>query len=184
MLYDKPIDNSGLIIPYYTEITPSAVYPCSTERLRYDKDDHRYYLTESALSHYGIDFDPASVTRLIRTATEHIYSYIALMAQTKYNIMCYRIAKSLFGRYKSPREGRQEVERMLSKQAEYINEFGDAKKTSKMVVSAETGRLKENDVNMSTGWWLDDEVLNWLNVSYLTDPNAVYSAWEVRWAEY
>lgn len=98
--------------------------------------------------------------------------------------MCYRIAKSLFGRYKSSREGRQEIERMLARQAEYIAEFGDAKRTSKMIVSTETGRLKDNDVNMATGWWLNDEVLNWLTVNYLTDPNATYTAWEVKWDEY
>lgn len=184
MLYYKPIDNSALVVPTYTELTAESLYPCNTERLRYDKDDHRYYLTEAALSHYGINFDPQRVKWLIRKATEHIYSYIALMAQTKYNLMCYRIAKSNFGCAKSKKEGRREVEEKLALQADYINEWGDAKKTSKMVVSPETGRLKDNDVDMSSGFWLDDEVLNWLNVNYLTDPNAIYNPWDVKWNEY
>lgn len=179
-----PIDNSKLVIPFYDEIPPEAQYPCSTERLVYDKDDHRYYLTEAALSHYGIDCEPREMKKLIRTATDHIYSYIAIMAQTKYNLMCYRIAKSYFGRVKTAKEGRLEVERMLAKQAEFINDFGDAKKTPKMVVNPESGRVRDNDVDLSSGYWLNDEVLLWLNVNYLTDPNAVYRLGEVQWSEY
>ena len=183
-MFYAPIDNSKLVIPVYDDIPPDAQYPCDTERMIYDKDDHRYYLTEAALSHYGIDCDPGEVKKLIRTATDHVYSYIAVMAQTKYNLMCYRIAKSLFGRVKTPKEGRLEVERMLAKQAEFINDFGDAKKTPKMVVSLESGRVRDNDVDFSTGFWLHDEVLLWLNVNYLTDPNAVYRPGEVKWSEY
>lgn len=124
-------DNSALIIPFYDEIPGDAKYPCDTARLRYDKSDHRYYLTDAAIEYYGIDCEQGEIKRLIRTATDHIYSYIAVMAQTKYNLMCYRIAKSLFGRVKTAKEGRLEVERMLVKQAEFINDFGDAKRTRK-----------------------------------------------------
>lgn len=177
-------DNSDLVVPYYDEITTDAKYPCSTARMRYDKEDHRYYLTEEALSFYGIDCAPGEVKRLIRTATEHIYSYIAVMAQTAYNVMCYRIAKSKFGSTKTPKEGRREFERMLAKQAEYINDYGDAKKAPKMVVSPETGRIKDNDVDLSTGFWLDDEVLIWLRTNYLLDPNICYSPFAVKWDEY
>ena len=105
------------------------------------------------------------------------------MAQTKYNLMCYRIAKSLFGRVKTAREGRLEFERMLVRQAEYINEFGDAKRAPKMTVSQESGRLRDNDVDMSSGFWLDDEVLLWLQTNYLTDPNAV-GEWKMKLSEY
>ena len=178
------IDNSDLIVPYYDEIPKDAVYPCSTARMRYDKDDHRYYLTEEGLAFYGIDCPPMEMKKLIRTATDHIYSYIAVMAQTAYNVMCYRIAKSLFGRVKTAKEGRLEFERMLAKQAEYINDFGDAKKAPKLVVSAETGRIKDNDVDLSTGFWLNDEVLVWLRTVYLLDPNVRYSPFEVKWDEY
>ena len=184
MYNHEPIDNSDLVVPIYDELPRWAQFPCTTERLRYDKDDHRYYLTEAALSHYDIDCEPEEIKKLIRTATDHIYSYIAVMAQTKYNLMCYRIAKSLFGRAKSPREGRLEVERMLAKQAEFINDYGDAKKTPKMVVNPESGRVRDNDVDLSSGFWLHDEVLIWLNTNYLTDPNAVYRPGEVRWSEY
>ncbi len=177
------IDNSGLVVPQYEEVPPDAVYPCSTERMRYDKDDHRYYLTEAALSHYGIDCDPQGVKKLIRTATDHIYSYIAIMAQTKYNLMCYRIAKSLFGRVKTPKEGRLEFERMLAKQAEFVADYGDAKKTPKMTVNTDSGRLRDNDVDMSTGYWLSDEVLIWLRTNYLTDPNAT-GEWQADWSKY
>ncbi len=183
-MYHEPIDNSGLVIPFYDEIPAAAQYPCSTERLKYDKDDHRYYLTEAALAHYGIDCEPKEATKLIRTATDHIYSYIHIMAQTKYNLMCYRIAKSLFGRFKSKREGRIEVERMLAKQAEYINDFGDAKKAPKIIVNPESGRIKDSDTDLASGFWLYDEVLVWLNTNYLTDPNAIYRPGEVKWAEY
>ncbi len=176
-------DNSKLIIPFYDEIPSNAQYPCDTELMRYDKNDHRYYLTDVAIEHYDIDCEPNEIKRLIRTATDHIYSYIAIMAQTKYNLMCYRIAKSLFGRVKTAREGRLEFERMLVKQAEFINDFGDAKKTPKMVVSQESGRIRDNDVDMSTGYWLDDEVLIWLQTNYLTDPNAV-GEWKMRLSEY
>lgn len=178
------IDNSDLVVPFYDEIPRGAKYPCSTARMRYDKEDHRYYLTEAALAHYGIDCEPMEVRRLIRTATDHIYSYIAVMAQTAYNLMCYRIAKSLFGRVKTEREGRLEFERMLVRQAEYINDFGDAKKAPKMVVSSETGRIKDNDVDLSTGFWLHDEVLIWLKTNYLIDPNVIYRPGEVKWDEY
>lgn len=178
------IDNSGLIIPFYYEIPANAQYPCDTALLKYNKNNHRYYLTEETLSHYDIDFDPSDAKKLIRTATDHVYSYIAIMAQTKYNLMCYRIAKSNFGRYKSKREGRDEVEQMLAMQADYVNEFGDAKKTPKLVVSTETGRLKDNDVDMSTGFWLHDEVLIWLRTTYLTDPNATFNPWQVDWSSY
>lgn len=183
-MFFTPIDNSKLVIPVYDNIPPDAQFPCNTERLIYDKDDHRYYLTEAALSHYGINCDPDEVKKLIYTATDHVYSYIAVMAQTKYNLMCYRIAKSLFGRVKTRREGRLEVERMLAKQAEFIADFGDAKKTPKMVVSPESGRVRDNDVDFSTGFWLHDEVLIWLKTNYLTDPNAVYNPGEVKWSEY
>lgn len=183
MFFNEPIDNSALVVPFYETILPDAKYPCNTERLKYDKDDHRYYLTETALPHYGIDCEDERISKLIYTATEHLYSYIALMAQTKYNLMCYRIAKSLFGRFKSKREGRFELERMLAKQADHINEWGDAKRTTK-VTMGETGRLKDQDIDMSSGWWLDDEVLTWLKVNYLTDPNAVYSVGDVKWNEY
>ena len=166
------IDNSNLIIPFYDEIPSNAQYPCDTERMRYDKEDHRYYLTDAAIEYYGIDCEQRGIQKLIRTATDHIYSYIRVMAQTKYNLMCYRIAKSLFGRVKTAREGRLEFERMLVRQAEYINEFGDAKRAPKMTVSQESGRLRDNDVDMSSGFWLDDEVLLWLQTNYLTDPNA------------
>lgn len=178
------IDNSDLVVPFYDEIPKGAQYPCSTERMRYDRDDHRYYLTEAALSHYGIDCEPSEIKRLIRTATDHVYSYIAIAAQTKYNLMCYRIAKSLFGRFKTAKEGRLEFERMLARQAEFINDFGDAKKTPKMVVNPDTGRLRDNEIDLSSGFWLHDEVLIWLNVNYLTDPNMVYHLGEVNWAEY
>ena len=73
---------------------------------------------------------------------------------------------------------------MLAKQAEYINDFGDAKKAPKLVVSAETGRIKDNDVDLSTGFWLNDEVLVWLRTVYLLDPNVRYSPFEVKWDEY
>lgn len=184
MLFNQPIDNSKLVVPFYDSIPPEAEFPCNTERLKYDKDDHRYYLTEAALSHYGIDYEPSQTKRLCRLATEHIYSYISLMAQTKYNLMCYRIAKSLFGRHKSHKEGRLEFERMLAKQADYINDYGDTKKTPKLIVSPETGRMKDQDVDMSTGFWLHDEVLGWLNSNYLTDPNAIHNTWQVNWSEY
>ena len=177
-------DNSKLVIPFYDEILSDAVYPCSTERMRYDKDDHRYYLTEAGLSYYGIDCDGSEIKKLIYTATDHIYSYIAIMAQTKYDFMCYRIAKSFFGRSKTPTAGRIEVERMLAKQAEFINDYGDAKKTPKLIVSPETGRVRDNDVDMSTGFWLHDEVLVWLRVNYLTDPNAIWSPWQIDWSAY
>ena len=166
------IDNSNLIIPFYDEIPSNAQYPCDTERLRYDKSDHRYYLTDAALEYYGVLCDAQEAKRLIRTATDHVYSYIAIMALTKYNLMSYRLAKSLFGRVKTPREGRLELERMLVKQAEYINDFGDAKRAPKMIVNSESGRLRDNDVDMSSGYWLHDEVLIWLRTNYLTDPNA------------
>ena len=177
------IDNSNLIIPFYEEIPSNAQYPCDTERMRYDKEDHRYYLTDAAIEYYGIDCEQRGIQKLIRTATDHIYSYIRVMAQTKYNLMCYRIAKSLFGRVKTAREGRLEFERMLVRQAEYINEFGDAKRAPKMTVSQESGRLRDNDVDMSSGFWLDDEVLLWLQTNYLTDPNAV-GEWKMKLSEY
>lgn len=178
----EKIDNSGLVIPFYDDIPIDAKYPFDTERMRYNKEDHRYYLTDAAIEYYGIDCEQSEIKRLIRTATDHIYSYIAVMAQNKYNLMCYRIAKSLFGRLKTAREGRLEVERMLVKQAEFINDFGDAKRTPKMVVQ-ESGRLRDNDVDMSTGYWLDDEVLIWLRTNYLTDPNAT-GEWRMRLSEY
>lgn len=179
----KNNDNSSLVIPFYDAIPCDAKFPCDTERMRYDKDDHRYYLTSAAIEYYGIDCEPSEIKKLIGTATDHIYSYIAIMAQTKYNLMCYRIAKSFFGRVKSEREGRLEFERMLVKQADYINEFGDAKKTPKMVVNQESGRVRDNDVDMSTGYWLDDEVLIWLHTNYLTDPNAIGEE-KMRLSEY
>lgn len=46
-------DNSALIIPFYDEIPSDAKYPCDTERLRYDKSDHRYYLTDAAILTIG-----------------------------------------------------------------------------------------------------------------------------------
>lgn len=176
-------DNSKLVIPFYDEIPSNAQYPCDTDRMRYDKEDHRYYLTDAAIEYYGIDCEQREIKRLIRTATDHIYSYIRVMAQTKYNLMCYRIAKSLFGRVKTAREGRLEFERMLVRQAEFINEFGDAKRTPKMTVSQESGRLRDNDVDMASGFWLDDEVLIWLQTNYLTDPNAV-GEWKMKLSEY
>lgn len=182
-MYNK-IDNSGFVVPYYDDIPKDAQFPCSTLRMRYDKEDHRYYLTEAALSHYGIACDPADVVKIIRTATDHIYSYIAIMAQTAYNVMCYRIAKSFFGRVKSAKEGRLEFERMLAKQAEFICDFGDAKKTPKLIVVPDTGRIKDNDMNLSTGFWLNDEVLIWLRTNYLLDPNVIYRSSEVKWNEY
>ncbi len=171
-MYEK-VNNDKLVIPFYDDMPTNAIYPCDTERMRYDKDDHRYYLTEAALSHYGIDCEPNEIKKLLWTTTDHIYSYIAVMAQTKYNLMCYRIAKSLFGRVKTPREGRFEFERMLAKQAEFITDFGDAKKTPKMIVNSENGRIRDNDADMSAGYWLHDEVLIWLRVNYLLDPNAI-----------
>lgn len=177
------IDNSNLVIPFYDEIPSNAQYPCDTERLRYDKNDHRYYLTDAAIEYYGIACEQRKIAWLIRTATDHIYSYIAVMAQTKYNFMCYRIAKSNFGRVKTKKEGRLEFERMLVRQAEFVNEYGDAKRAPKMVVSQESGRLRDNDVDMASGFWLDDEVLIWLRTNYLTDPNAV-GEWQMRLSEY
>lgn len=176
------IDNSGLVIPFYDEIPSGAKYPLDTDRMRYNKEDHRYYLTDAAIEYYGIDCEQNEIKRLIRTATDHIYSYIAVTAQNKYNLMCYRIAKSLFGRVKTAKEGRLEFERMLVKQAEFINDFGDAKRTPKMVVQ-ESGRMRDNDVDMSTGYWLDDDVLIWLRTNYLTDPNAT-GEWRMRLSEY
>lgn len=180
----KKVDNSALEVPYYDELHPEAQYPCDTPFLKYNKSDHRYYLTEAALKHYGIDCEPAEVKRLIRTATEHIYDYIQATAATNYNLMCYRIAKSLFGRFKSASEGRLEVERMLARQAEYINDFGDARKAPKMVVSPDTGRIRDNDTDMTTGFWLDDGVLSWLKACHLNDPNAISLAWRVEWDKY
>lgn len=180
----RKVDNSDLIIPFYDEPRSDSQYPCDTPFLKYDKNDHRYYLTEAGISHYGIGCDPSEVKRLIRTATEHIYDYIQVTAKTNYNLMCYRVAKSLFGRFKSEREGRLEVERMLARQAEYINEFGDARKAPKMVVNAETGRIRDNDTDMTTGFWLDDGVLSWLIGNHLNDPNAIMLAWRVEWNKY
>ena len=177
------IDNSGLIIPFYDTIPSDAKYPCDTVRMKYNKEDHRYYLTEAGLSYHGIDCAPQKTKKLIMTASDHIYSYIEIMAQTKYNLMCYRIAKSFFGRFKSEREGRLEFERKLAAQADYINEYGDAKRAPKMIVNPESGRLRDNDTDMSTGFWLDDGVLIWLKSNYLTDPNAV-GEWQMKLSEY
>ncbi len=176
-------DNSKLIIPFYDTIPSDAQYPCDTERMRYDKDDHRYYLTDAAIEYYGIDCEQREIKKLIRTATDHIYSYIAIMAQTKYNLMCYRIAKSNFGRVKTKKEGRLEFERMLVRQAEFVNEFGDAKMTPKLIVTPESGRLRDNDVDMASGYWLHDEVLIWLRTNYLLDPNAT-GEWQMQLSEY
>ena len=181
-MYEK-VNNDKLVIPFYDDMPTNAIYPCDTERMRYDKDDHRYYLTEAGLSHYGIDCEPGEIKKLIWTATDHIYSYIEIVAHTKYNFMCYRIAKSFFGRVKTPKEGRLEFERKLAKQAEFIADYGDAKKTPKMIVNAESGRLRDNDVDMSSGFWLHDEVLIWLHANNLTDPNAT-GEWNVNWSEY
>ena len=181
-MYEK-INNDKLVIPFYDDMPTNAIYPCDTERMRYDKDDHRYYLTEAALSHYGIDCEPNEIKKLLWTTTDHIYSYIAVMAQTKYNLMCYRIAKSYFGRVKTPKEGRIEFERMLLKQAEFINDFGAAKRTPKMLVSQESGRARDNDVDMASGYGLKDEGLIWLRTNYLTDPNAT-GEWQMRLSEY
>jgi hypothetical protein len=52
-----------------------------------------------------------------------------------------------------------------------------------MTVSQESGRLRDNDVDMSSGFWLDDEVLLWLQTNYLTDPNAV-GEWKMKLSEY
>jgi hypothetical protein len=183
-MFYKPIGNSALVVPFYKETPPDAVYPHNTERMVYDKDDHRYYLTEAGLSHYGIDFEPERVKWLIRKASDHIYSYITFMAQTNADLMHYRIAKSLFGRHKSAREGRRQVERVLALQAEFINDYGDGKNTPKIIVSPETGRIRDQAVDMSEGFWLQDEVLGWLNSTHLTDPNIVYSPFQVKWDEY
>lgn len=178
------IDNSALVVPHYDSITTDAVFPCNTDNMKYDKDDHRYYLTEAGLSHYGIDCEPQEVIKLIRTATDHIYSYIAVMAQTNYNLMCYRIARSLFGRFKTAKEGRVEFERMLAKQAEFISDYGDAKKAPKLVVNPDSGRVRDNDTDYSTGFWLDDEVLLWLKANNLLEPNTIRGLWRVEWDKY
>lgn len=181
--YDK-IDNSKLKIPFYLETPPDAFYPHDTETMVYDKNLHYYFLTEKGLSQYHVDFDPSETKRLIRTATMHIYSYIALMAQTSVNVMNYRIAKSLLGRHKSKKDGRLEFERMLATQAEFVSDFGDAKKTPKIVVNPDSGRMRDQSVDKSDGFWLHDEVLDWLNANYLTDPNVAFRPWEIDWSEY
>jgi hypothetical protein len=182
--YNTPISNAALDIPFFSDPREASLFPHNSERMTYDKDDHRYYLTEAGLSHYGVNFDPQGVKRLIRDTTDHIYSYICLMAQTAYNIMHYRIAKSLFGRNKSPFEGRLEFERTLARQAEFIVRFGNARETPKLVMSPETGRIKEAEPNPQSGFWLDDTVLGWLGSNHLLDPNIKAPPLFIDWSKY
>jgi hypothetical protein len=140
-------------------------------------------LTEAGLSNNDVNFDSANWKKLSRTATEHIYDYIDIMAQVNRDVQYYRIAKSLFGRHRSEKEGRKEVERMLARQADFISEFGDARKTPKTVVD-DKGRIIEQKTMPESGFWLEDSVLVWLDRSRLIEPNITHSFFQIDWSSF
>ena len=171
-MLDNGISNKDLIIPHYDNEESCQVFPCNTDYMIYNKAEHRYYLTEAGLTKHGVQFSNGDeATMLINTATKHIYKYIQACTFAKYNIMCYRIAKSLFGRDTPKVQGRLEFEEILAEQAQYIAENGDTMNTPKMITNPDNGRMTANKLEFKDGYFLADSVLLWIQSHYLDDIN-------------
>ena len=196
-MFRQPIDNSGLIIPFYSDRELASgkdregyplQFPCDCRLIRYDKRVHRYFLTEEGMIEFGISAvrGGGSFNWLSRTATDHLYSYIHLMSQTKQNAQDYRLAKGWLGRNTQFKDARFNLYENLCKQAEFINDFGDGKKTPKVAVmqAGRSGQKGDSKLEAESGFWLLDDVLVWLRTNWLLDPNLVWNAWDIDWSKY
>jgi len=185
------VNNDNLFVPVYSEadldrLGGEAIYPHSTKWLIYDKHDHMFYLTRDGLNKWGVNVDAkADPTgqHLIRMTTEHIYGAIDALAQVKRDTQMYRLAKGMLSPLITPRSAYREIERNFARQAARNARYGDTRNTPKVIVNPETGRVREQFTELSDCYWLDDSVLQWLRLRFLTDAN-IQGSHQIRWHEF
>lgn len=135
----------------------SVKYPCTTQYMKYDPYQHKYFLTEDALNYYGIDVDRKYVSdslnkrkEFIDKVTKKVYDYIAYKTGWDcYTTMQYRIAKS-YGKMYGQYEFRQQFQEALISQAKYIITNGDSANFSK--ANLERGITEERPPEQD---WMD-----------------------------
>lgn len=125
-------------VPYYNDPTDfeggNNTYPCSTQYMVYNGLEHKYYLTEEALNHYGIDVqrkyinDVANKTEhFIRLVTKKIYDTINYKCgYQNFQVQTYRIATAPTAIYQDQYAFRKAFEEILVAQARWIIDNGDS----------------------------------------------------------
>lgn len=123
-------------VPFYYDPTDfengGNTYPCSTQFMVYDPLQHKYFLTEEALTLNGIDVErqyisssPNKMQEFIGLVTSTIYDFIQYKAGWKnFQVMLYRIATCPTQIYQDPYTFRKQFEEVLLLQAKYLIENG------------------------------------------------------------
>ena len=127
----KPSD-----VPFYRDpidfIDGQNTYPCSSQLMRYDPLQHRYFLTEEAINLNGIDVErqyisssPNKMQDFISLVTSTVYDYIQYKVGWRaYQIMLYRIATCPRQIMQDKYAFRKQFEEVLVLQAKYLIENG------------------------------------------------------------
>lgn len=127
-----------ITVPTYNDpmgfMEGNAKYPCNTQYMVYNPLEHKYYLTEEALSFYGLDVEtlyPSTsnnkVQEFIYKVTKKIYDYIAYKSGWKNRaVQMYRIATAPKTIYADQYAFRKDFERVLVAEAQWILNNGDS----------------------------------------------------------
>lgn len=123
-------------VPVYNDPTDfeegGNKYPCTTQFMRYDPLQHKYFLTEEALALHGIDVarqyvsnSPNKTREFIELVTSTVYDFIQYKAGWRnFQVMLYRIATCPRQIYQDPYTFRKQFEEVLLIQAQFIIDNG------------------------------------------------------------
>jgi len=134
----------------------NALFPCSTQFMRYDPLLHRYFLTAEGLANYGVDVkrdwvsnSPNKIREFIELISKKIYDTVFYKAGMRnYQIMMYRIATAPKTIYPDQYNMRKMFESALADQARYMIKSGDSAAYSRYNIEKDTGAaLKPEEVN-------------------------------------
>ena len=129
-------------IPTYNDPTDfesgNNTYPCNTQYMVYNGLEHKYYLTEEALSYYGIDVQrkyinpiPNKTQHFIRLVTKKIYDTINYKCgYQNFQVQTYRIAVAPKTIYQDQYAFRKAFEEILVSQARWLIDNGDSSQYS------------------------------------------------------
>lgn len=128
-------------IPIYNDplgFDGTNTYPCSTQFMVYNGLEHKYYLTEEGLNHYGIDVERKYINPVknktqyfIRLVTKKIYDYINYKAGiANFQVQMYRIATAPTNIYNDQYAFRKAFEQILIDEAQWLIDNGDSAKYS------------------------------------------------------
>lgn len=126
-------------IPFYNdpedfENGVAIKYPCNTQYMVYNPMLHRYFLTQEALIHNGIDvseFSNNTLNDFLQKVSKKVYDYIFFKSGFRlYQVMMYRIATAPPTIYPDQYYMRKQFEEALIYEAKFLIQNGDPAEVS------------------------------------------------------